>query len=212
MAITTHLCRGNFRVPPGWRPGGLRLRGRVAVQRAWTWNGFFLEYDDERSRRASSRCGSSPRASRSCSAWSRTKRPELEVQRRPQAPHRPGGQVRDRSTSCACSGQCGFASTEAGQRADARRPGRPSLNSFVETAAEVWGITARRDRWPGNGPARPEGAGPGAVLAVRQNELIGRLLWEGTKRGTWPEGGGYKQVCEPAEPALLLLAAPHRPG
>ena len=67
MAITTHMCRGNFRQLVG-RRGRLRLRRRGAVQRARastasSWSGT------TRARAASSRCASCPRARSSCSAW-----------------------------------------------------------------------------------------------------------------------------------------------
>jgi len=59
----------------------------------------------------------------------------------------------------------------------------------------------------GNAPARAR-ARPG--LGRQANELRVGFVG-GHNHGTWPEGGGYKQVREPAD-LLYYFLRPHRPG
>jgi len=66
MTITTHMCRGNFR--SSWvAPGRLRLRRRRLFNELVV-DGYFMEFDDERSG-GSRRCVSCPRQVRRFSAW-----------------------------------------------------------------------------------------------------------------------------------------------
>ena len=67
MAVTTHMCRGNFR--SSWAAEGGYDFVAEALFGGLGVDGFFLEYDDARSA-GSSRWASSPRASWSSSAWS----------------------------------------------------------------------------------------------------------------------------------------------
>jgi 5-methyltetrahydropteroyltriglutamate--homocysteine methyltransferase len=118
MAITTHLCRGNFR--SSW----------VAS------DGFFLEYDDERSG-GFDPLRFVPKGKQVVLGLVTTKRPELEssddLKRRidEAAKHVPLDQL-------CLSGQCGFASTEQGN-ALTQDDQKAKLELIVRTAAEVWG-------------------------------------------------------------------------
>jgi 5-methyltetrahydropteroyltriglutamate--homocysteine methyltransferase len=134
IAVTTHLCRGNFR--SSWAAEGgydfvaEALFGELAV------DGFFLEYDDERS-------GSFeplrfvPKGKMVVLGLVTTKRGELEskdvLKRRidEAAKHVPLDQL-------CLSGQCGFSSTVEGN-ALTRDEQAAKLRLIVETAAEVWG-------------------------------------------------------------------------
>jgi len=134
LAVTTHMCRGNFR--SSWAAEGgydfvaEALFGELAV------DGFFLEYDDERS-------GSFeplrfvPAGKMVVLGLVTTKRGELEskdtLKRRidEAAKYVPLDQL-------CLSPQCGFSSTVEGNVLT-RDEQAAKLRLIVETAAEVWG-------------------------------------------------------------------------
>ena len=134
LTITTHLCRGNFR--SSWAAEGSyeyvaeTLFGQLDV------DGFFLEYDDERS-------GSFeplrfvPPGKMVVLGLVTTKRPELEdpddLRRRIEEAARyvPMEQL-------CLSPQCGFSSTLEGNALTGDEQ-KAKLALVVETAAEVWG-------------------------------------------------------------------------
>ena len=137
MAVTTHMCRGNFRSSLG-RRGRLRLRRRGAVRRAGgrrrsSWS------TTTSARAASSRCGSCPAASSSCSAWSRPSARELESKDDLKRRIEEAARYIDLDQLC-LSPQCGFSSTKEGNSLTFDEQ-RAKLALVVETAEEVWGTS-----------------------------------------------------------------------
>ena len=134
MAITTHLCRGNFR--SSWVASGGYDFVAEALFTGLDVDGFFLEYDDERSG-GFAPLRFVPKGKQVVLGLVTTKRPELEskddLKRRidEAAKYVPLDQL-------CLSGQCGFASTEAGNALTADEQ-KAKLALIVETAAEVWG-------------------------------------------------------------------------
>jgi 5-methyltetrahydropteroyltriglutamate--homocysteine methyltransferase len=134
MAITTHLCRGNFR--SSWVASGGYDFVAESLFNQLDVDGFFLEYDDERSG-GFEPLRFVPEGKQVVLGLVTTKRPELEskddLKRRidEAAKHVPLDQL-------CLSGQCGFASTEQG---NALTPDdqKAKLELIVETAADVWG-------------------------------------------------------------------------
>jgi len=134
MTITTHLCRGNFR--SSWVASGGYDFVAEALFNQLDVDGFFLEYDDERSG-GFEPLRFVPKGKQVVLGLVTTKRPELEskddLKRRidEAAKHVPLDQL-------CLSGQCGFASTEQGNALTADDQ-KAKLELVVETAAEVWG-------------------------------------------------------------------------
>jgi 5-methyltetrahydropteroyltriglutamate--homocysteine methyltransferase len=134
MAVTTHLCRGNFR--SSWAAEGgydfvaEALFGELGV------DGFFLEYDDPRSG-GFEPLRFVPKGKYVVLGLVTTKRGELEskdlLKRRIEEAARyvPIEQL-------CLSPQCGFSSTVEGNALTADEQ-RAKLELIVETAAEVWG-------------------------------------------------------------------------
>jgi 5-methyltetrahydropteroyltriglutamate--homocysteine methyltransferase len=134
MAITTHLCRGNFR--SSWVAAGGYDFVAESLFNQLDVDGFFLEYDDERSG-GFAPLRFVPKGKQVVLGLVTTKRPELEsrddLKRRidEAAKYVPLDQL-------CLSGQCGFASTEQGN-ALTQDDQKAKLELIVETAAEVWG-------------------------------------------------------------------------
>ena len=134
ITITTHMCRGNFR--SSWvAEGGYdfvaeALFGELGV------DGFFLEYDDARSG-GFEPLRFVPRASWSCSGWSRpsaaSSRSKDELKRRIEE----AAQYVDLDQLC-LSRQCGFSSTAEGNNVTFDEQ-VAKLERIVEVADEVWG-------------------------------------------------------------------------
>jgi 5-methyltetrahydropteroyltriglutamate--homocysteine methyltransferase len=134
MAITTHLCRGNFR--SSWVASGGYDFVAESLFNQLDVNGFFLEYDDERSG-GFEPLRFVPEGKQVVLGLVTTKRPELEsrddVLRRidEAAKYVPLDQL-------CLSGQCGFASTEQGNALTADDQ-KAKLELIVSVADEVWG-------------------------------------------------------------------------
>ncbi len=134
MAITTHLCRGNFR--SSWVASGGYDFVAEPLFNQLDVDGFFLEYDDERSG-GFEPLRFVPKGKQVVLGLVTTKRPELEskddLKRRidEAAKYVPLDQL-------CLSGQCGFASTEQGNALTADDQ-KAKLELIAETAAEVWG-------------------------------------------------------------------------
>jgi 5-methyltetrahydropteroyltriglutamate--homocysteine methyltransferase len=134
MAITTHMCRGNFR--SSWAASGGYDFVAEALFSELDVDGFFLEYDDERS-------GSFeplrfvPKGKMVVLGLVTTKRPELEspdeLKRRVDeaAKYVPLDQL-------CLSGQCGFSSTVEGN-ALTHDEQLAKLRLIVQTARDIWG-------------------------------------------------------------------------
>ena len=134
MAVTTHMCRGNFR--SSWAASGGYDFVAEALFSELDVDGFFLEYDDERSG-GFEPLRFVPEGKMVVLGLVTTKRPELEspddLKRRVDeaAKYVPLDQI-------CLSGQCGFSSTVEGN-ALTRDQQLAKLRLIVETAADVWG-------------------------------------------------------------------------
>ena len=134
MAVTTHLCRGNFR--SSWAAEGGYDYVAEALFGGLGVDGFFLEYDDARSG-GFEPLRFVPEGKFVVLGLVTTKRGELEskdlLKRRIQEAARyvPIEQL-------CLSPQCGFSSTVEGNALTADEQ-RAKLELVVETAAEVWG-------------------------------------------------------------------------
>jgi 5-methyltetrahydropteroyltriglutamate--homocysteine methyltransferase len=134
MAITTHLCRGNYR--SSWVASGGYDYVAEALFSELDVDGFFLEYDDERSG-GFEPLRFVPKGKHVVLGLVTTKRPGLEskddLKRRidEAARHVPLDQL-------CLSGQCGFSSTAEGN-ALTFDDQAAKLRLIVETATEVWG-------------------------------------------------------------------------
>ena len=134
MAVTVHLCRGNFR--SSWVASGGYDFVAEALFGGLEVDGFFLEYDDERSG-GFEPLRFVPPGKRVVLGLVTTKRPQLEskdvLKRRiEEASHFvPLDQL-------CLSPQCGFSSTLEGNALSLDEE-KAKLALVVETAAEVWG-------------------------------------------------------------------------
>jgi 5-methyltetrahydropteroyltriglutamate--homocysteine methyltransferase len=134
MAITTHLCRGNFR--SSWAASGGYDFVAEALFSELDVDGFFLEYDDERSG-GFEPLRFVPPGKMVVLGLVTTKRPELEskddLKRRVDeaAKYVPLDQI-------CLSGQCGFSSTVEGN-AVTYDDQVAKLRLIVETARDIWG-------------------------------------------------------------------------
>jgi 5-methyltetrahydropteroyltriglutamate--homocysteine methyltransferase len=134
MAVTTHMCRGNFR--SSWAASGGYDFVAEALFSQLEVDGFFLEYDDERSG-GFEPLRFVPPGKMVVLGLVTTKRPELEsgddLKRRVEQAARyvPGDQL-------CLSGQCGFSSTVEGNALTAGQQ-LAKLRLIVETAREIWG-------------------------------------------------------------------------
>ncbi len=134
MTITTHLCRGNFR--SSWSASGSYDYVAEAVFGELNVDGFFLEFDDERSG------GFEPLRFLAPGKFVvlglvTSKRPELEdpAQLKSRIAH--AARVLPLDQLC-LSPQCGFASTVEGNRLTEDEQ-FAKLRLVLETAEEVWG-------------------------------------------------------------------------
>src|SRR6201986_530202 len=134
MAITTHMCRGNFR--SSWVASGGYDFVAEALFTQLNVDGFFLEYDDERSG-GFEPLRFVPKGKMVVLGLVTTKRPQLES----------GDELKRRIDEAAkfvpldqlcLSGQCGFSSTFEGN-ALTQDDQKAKLELIVRTAAEVWG-------------------------------------------------------------------------
>jgi 5-methyltetrahydropteroyltriglutamate--homocysteine methyltransferase len=134
MAITTHLCRGNFR--SSWAASGGYDFVAEALFSELDVDGFFLEYDDERSG-GFEPLRFVPSGKMVVLGLVTTKRPELEsrddLKRRIDAAARyvPLDQI-------CLSGQCGFSSTVEGNALTYDEQ-VAKLRLIVEVARQIWG-------------------------------------------------------------------------
>jgi len=134
MTITTHLCRGNYR--SSWVASGGYDFVAEALFNELDVDGYFLEFDDERSG-GFAPLRFVPKGKYVVLGLVTTKRPELEskdlLKRRidEAARYVPLDQL-------CLSGQCGFSSTAEGNSLTMADQ-EAKLRLIVETAREVWG-------------------------------------------------------------------------
>jgi 5-methyltetrahydropteroyltriglutamate--homocysteine methyltransferase len=134
MTVCTHLCRGNFR--SSWVAAGGYDHVAEALFNKLNVNGFFLEYDDERSG-GFEPLRFVPKDKYVVLGLITSKHAKLEskdeIKRRIDA----AAKFVPLEQLC-LSPQCGFASTEEGNALTADQQ-RAKLNLVVEVAREVWG-------------------------------------------------------------------------
>jgi 5-methyltetrahydropteroyltriglutamate--homocysteine methyltransferase len=134
LSVTTHLCRGNnqsmWAAEGGYDFVAEALFGDLEV------DGFFLEYDDERSGTFEP-LRFVPKGKRIVLGLVTTKRPELEDKDVLKRRIEEASSYVDFDQLC-LSGQCGFSSTVEGNRLT-RDDQEAKLRLIVEVAGEVWG-------------------------------------------------------------------------
>jgi 5-methyltetrahydropteroyltriglutamate--homocysteine methyltransferase len=134
MTITTHMCRGNYRSAWAFEGSydfvGEALFGGLAV------DGFFVEYDDERSG-GFEPLRFVPAGKQVVLGLVTTKRPELESKDELKRRIEEASRFVPLDQLC-LSPQCGFASTVEGNALTAEQQ-EAKLRLVVETAEEVWG-------------------------------------------------------------------------
>ena len=134
LSITTHLCRGNMQSM--WAAEGGYDFVAEALFNDLSVDGFFLEYDDERSGTFEP-LRFVPKGKQVVLGLVTTKRPELEDKDLLKRRIEEASQYVDIDQLC-LSGQCGFSSTVEGNQLT-RDDQRAKLALIVETADEVWG-------------------------------------------------------------------------
>jgi 5-methyltetrahydropteroyltriglutamate--homocysteine methyltransferase len=134
MAVTTHLCRGNFR--SSWAAEGGYDFVAEALFGGLGVDGFFLEYDDARSG-GFEPLRFVPKGKYVVLGLVTTKRPELEPKDLLKRRIEEASKYVPIEQLC-LSPQCGFSSTVEGN-ALTRDEQIAKLELVVETAAEVWG-------------------------------------------------------------------------
>ena len=134
LRVTTHLCRGNnqsmWAAEGGYDFVAEALFGDLDV------NGFFLEYDDERSGTFEP-LRFVPKGKQVVLGLVTTKRPQLEDKDMLKRRIEEASQYVDIDQLC-LSGQCGFSSTEEGNKLTIDDQ-LAKLRLIVEVADEVWG-------------------------------------------------------------------------
>ncbi|SDP41829.1 5-methyltetrahydropteroyltriglutamate--homocysteine methyltransferase [Actinopolyspora xinjiangensis] len=134
MAVTTHMCRGNYR--SSWVAEGGYDFVAEAVFNELDVDGFFLEFDDERSG-GFAPLRFVPEDKVVVLGLVTTKRGELESKDELKRRIEEATRYIDIDQLC-LSPQCGFASTEEGNALDHEQQ-VAKLRLIAETAEEVWG-------------------------------------------------------------------------
>lgn len=135
LAITTHMCRGNFR--SSWAAEGGYDFVAEALFTQLDVDGFFLEYDDERSGDFSP-LRFVPPGKQVVLGLVTTKRGELESRDTLLRRIEEASKFVPLDQIC-LSGQCGFSSTVEGNTLT-REEQWAKLRLIVEVAEEVWGV------------------------------------------------------------------------
>src|SRR3954449_6433710 len=134
MAVTTHMCRGNFR--SSWVAEGGYDFVAEALFNELAVDGFFMEWDDERSG-GFEPLRFVPKGKIVVLGLVTTKRGELESKDELKRRIEEASQYVDLDQLC-LSPQCGFSSTVEGNALSEEQQWA-KLRLIVETAAEVWG-------------------------------------------------------------------------
>jgi 5-methyltetrahydropteroyltriglutamate--homocysteine methyltransferase len=137
LAVTTHMCRGNNQSM--WAAEGGYDFVAEALFNTLEVDGFFLEYDDERSGTFEP-LRFVPKGKQIVLGLVTTKRPELESKDLLKRRIEEASRYVDVDQLC-LSPQCGFSSTVEGNKLT-RDDQAAKLRLVVETAAEVWGQQA----------------------------------------------------------------------
>jgi 5-methyltetrahydropteroyltriglutamate--homocysteine methyltransferase len=134
MTVTTHMCRGNFR--SSWVASGSYDFVADALFNRLEVDGFFMEWDDERSG-GFEPLRFVPPGKVVVLGLVTTKRPQLESKDALKRRIEEASRFVDADQLC-LSPQCGFSSTSEGNELT-RDDQLAKLELIVETAAEVWG-------------------------------------------------------------------------
>jgi 5-methyltetrahydropteroyltriglutamate--homocysteine methyltransferase len=134
LRVTTHMCRGNFK--SSWAASGGYDFVAEALFSELAVDGFFLEYDDERSGNFAP-LRFVPKGKQVVLGLVTTKRGELESKDTLKRRIEEASQYVPLDQLC-LSGQCGFSSTVDGNALTYDEE-VAKLALIVETAAEVWG-------------------------------------------------------------------------
>ena len=134
MRVTTHMCRGNYR--SSWAASGSYDFVAEALFGELDVDGFFLEYDDERSG-GFEPLRFVPPGKQVVLGLVTTKSPVLESKDDLKRRIDEASQYVDLEQLC-LSPQCGFSSTVEGNNLT-REEEIAKLRLVVETAEEVWG-------------------------------------------------------------------------
>jgi 5-methyltetrahydropteroyltriglutamate--homocysteine methyltransferase len=134
LRVTTHMCRGNYR--SSWAAEGGYDFVAEALFGSLDVDGFFLEYDDERSG-GFAPLRFVPAGKLVVLGLVTTKRPELESKDELKRRIDQAAQYLPLDQLC-LSPQCGFSSTVEGNALTVDEQ-KAKLALIVETAAEVWG-------------------------------------------------------------------------
>jgi 5-methyltetrahydropteroyltriglutamate--homocysteine methyltransferase len=134
MAVTTHMCRGNFR--SSWVAEGGYDFVAEALFNELDVDGYFMEWDDERSGTFEA-LRFVPKGKHVVLGLVTTKRPELEDKDALKRRIEEASQYVDVDQLC-LSPQCGFSSTVEGNNLT-REDQIAKLRLIVETAEEIWG-------------------------------------------------------------------------
>jgi 5-methyltetrahydropteroyltriglutamate--homocysteine methyltransferase len=134
MTITTHLCRGNYR--SSWVASGGYDFVAEALFNELDVDGYFLEFDDERSG-GFAPLRFVPKGKYVVLGLVTTKRPELESKELLKRRIDEAARYVPLDQLC-LSGQCGFSSTAEGNSLTMADQ-EAKLRLIVETAREVWG-------------------------------------------------------------------------
>jgi 5-methyltetrahydropteroyltriglutamate--homocysteine methyltransferase len=134
MAVTTHLCRGNFR--SSWVASGSYDFVAEALFNQLEVDGYFLEWDDERSG-GFEPLRFMPKGKLAVLGLVTTKRGELESKDALKRRIEEASAYVDVDQLC-LSPQCGFASTVEGNDVTVEQQAA-KLRLLVEVADEVWG-------------------------------------------------------------------------
>ena len=138
MAVTTHMCRGNFR--SSWVAEGGYDFVAEALFNELEVDGFFMEWDDARSG-GFEPLRFVPKGKLVVLGLVTTKRGELEAKDELKRRIEEASQYVDLDQLC-LSPQCGFSSTRGGQRADLRRPGREAAPGRRDRRGGLGRLTA----------------------------------------------------------------------
>jgi 5-methyltetrahydropteroyltriglutamate--homocysteine methyltransferase len=134
LRVTTHLCRGNNQSM--WAAEGSYEKVADALFNQLEVDGFFLEYDDERSG-GFEPLRFVPKGKYVVLGLVTTKRPQLESKDLLKRRIEEASQFVDVDQLC-LSGQCGFSSTVEGNALTIEDE-KAKLRLITETAEEVWG-------------------------------------------------------------------------
>ncbi len=134
MAVTTHMCRGNFR--SSWAAEGSYDFVAEALFNELEVDGFFMEWDDERSG-GFEPLRFLPKGKVVVLGLVTTKRGELERKDELKRHVEEASRFADVEQLC-LSPQCGFSSTVEGNALTLEEE-EAKLRLIVETAAEIWG-------------------------------------------------------------------------